>query len=79
MVICVFNGMWCNYKVEVCFELCYRFICFFSIIIVYFKYFKVVYIIILDYNCCKMLRRFLFSVEFEVVEFLGSDDFFDEC
>ncbi|XP_014645299.1 PREDICTED: filamin-interacting protein FAM101B [Ceratotherium simum simum] len=78
-VTCIPNCTWRNYKAEVRFEPRHKPARFLSTTIVYPKYPKTVYTTTLDYNCRKMLRRFLSSVELEATEFVGGDYLSDEC
>ncbi|VTJ92380.1 Hypothetical predicted protein, partial [Marmota monax] len=78
-VTCIPNGTERNYMAEVRFEPRHKPTRFLSTTIVYPKYPKTIYTTTLDYNCHKMLRRFLPSVELEATEFLGSDCLSDEC
>ncbi|XP_048665121.1 refilin-B-like [Marmota marmota marmota] len=78
-VTCIPNGTERNYMAEVRFEPRHKPTRFLSTTIVYPKYPKTIYTTTLDYNCHKMLRRFLSSVELEATEFLGSDCLSDEC
>nr|XP_008541960.1 PREDICTED: protein FAM101B [Equus przewalskii] len=78
-VTCIPNCTWRNYKAEVRFEPRHKPMRFLSTAIVYPKYPKTVYTTTLDYNCRKMLRRFLSSVELEATEFVGGDYLSDEC
>ncbi|XP_044601484.1 refilin-B [Equus asinus] len=78
-VTCIPNCTWRNYKAEVRFEPRHKPMRFLSTTIVYPKYPKTVYTTTLDYNCRKMLRRFLSSVELEATEFVGGDYLSDEC
>ncbi|KAI5268592.1 refilin-B [Manis pentadactyla] len=78
-VTCIPNCTWRNYKAEVRFEPRHKPTRFLSTTIVYPKYPKTVYTTTLDYNCRKMLRRFLSSVELEATECLGGDYLPEAC
>ncbi|XP_054858014.1 refilin-B [Eublepharis macularius] len=72
-VICVPDSTWRSYKAELHFEPRPKPRHFASTTIVYPKHTKTVYTTTLDYNCKKVVRRFLSSVELESTERSGRD------
>nr|XP_056721376.1 refilin-B [Euleptes europaea] len=78
-VVCVPDSTWRSYKAELHFEPRPKARHFASTAIVYPKHTKTVYTTTLDYNCKKVVRRFLSSVELESTECSGRDCYPEDC
>uniref|UniRef100_A0ACB8ECP7 Uncharacterized protein n=1 Tax=Sphaerodactylus townsendi TaxID=933632 RepID=A0ACB8ECP7_9SAUR len=78
-VVCVPDSTWRSYKAELHLEPRPKPRHFTSTAIVYPKHTKTVYTTTLDYNCKKVVRRFLSSVELESAERSGSNYNPEDC
>lgn len=78
-VVCVPDSTWRSYKAEMRFEPRPKARHFTSTAIIYPKHTTTVYTTTLDYNCKKVVRRFLSSVELESAECSHSDYSPEDC